>query len=294
MNQINDIIELLRPAESTANGKFPVQGLGFVSCANRVHIRHVPFYEPCLITVLSGRKVMFEDGAPMIAEAGCTLAVPGPASFDLRNEPGSPNQRYRALVIPFGCEDLARLAKAHDLAHAPEQGQIGILKFDRDPLLLASIRHYLDSSGDGRLQAHRLMEILLILAGKDARLLSYALQQQRWSQRVRVILATDLARAWEIEEICARLATTESTLRRNLKKENAGFRDLLHELRLSTALMQLLQSALPVYQVAYDCGYQSVSRFSSNFHKRFGLSPSEFRESVHESEQPLTVSGQPA
>ena len=116
------------------------------------------------------------------------------------------------------------------------------------------------------------------------------LNQKSWSQRVRAILATDLARSWEINELCARLATTESTLRRNLKRENTGFRELLSDLRLSTALMQLLQTSRPVYQVAYDCGYQSVSRFSSNFHKRFGVPPRQFRESMDESEQSLDVS----
>jgi AraC-like DNA-binding protein len=87
-----------------------------------------------------------------------------------------------------------------------------------------------------------------------------------------------------------RLATSESALRRHLKLENTGYRELLQEMRLTTALIQLMQTTQPVYQIAYDCGYQSVSRFTSNFHRRFGLPPRAFRDSVEGSEQNLAVS----
>lgn len=136
---------------------------------------------------------------------------------------------------------------------------------------------------------HRLEELLLILSRKNNALLSYTYNCDKWSQRVRAVIAADLTKAWEISEVSARLITTESTLRRNLKLEGTGFRELLFETRLSSALMQLLQTTLPVYRVAYDCGYQSVSRFSSNFRRRFGVAPTEFRSSSQQTEHVLTV-----
>ncbi len=294
MNDLIALIDSLRSSSVTPNGKFPLKHLGVISCGNMVHIRHVPFYDPCVIVVLSGRKVIFDTCGPMVCEAGSAISVPAPGSFDLRNEPDANCHRYRALVIPFRHEHLERLRKAHDIEHIGQYDHIGVLKFACGETLVAALRHYLESPDEPRIVDHRLIEILLVLVEQDARLMSYVLNQDSWSQKVRSILAADLASEWGLTEICQRLATSESALRRQLQREGTGFRELLFELRLSTALMQLLQTSTPVYQVAYDCGYQSVSRFSSNFRKRFGLPPTEFRASVDGKEHILAVSGHPA
>lgn len=285
---MNDVLALLKSLDSKSqspNGKTPIAGFGFISCASRVHIRHVPFYTPCIILVLSGRKLI----GKIACEAGDAFTVPAPASYDLRNEPDVHSGRYRALIIPFEHDDLERLRAAHALETIRQPTSIGPLRYDGDEVLISAVKHYLTSHDNARLLKHRLLEILLILATKDRRLLAYPLAQEYWSQRVRACLATDLAYAWSIGEVCKHLATSESALRRNLQRENTGFRELLQDLRLSTALTQLLQTSLPVYRIAYDCGYQSVSRFTSNFHKRFGLPPSVLRLGMDESEQNLAV-----
>ena len=291
MNELKQITQQVESLVSGADGKRPVQDLGFISCARKLSLKHVPFYEPCLILVLSGRKVLFPDGRSIPIETGCLAAVPAPSSLNLRNEPDAVSKRYTALIIPFKVEHLERLMRSHNLLYEVKREGAGALKFEADATLHASIRHYLSTVGNARLLNHRLMEILLLLATKNPALLSYSLHRDSWSQRVRAVLSTDIAHAWDLPQVCARLATTESTLRRNLKREDASFRALLQELRLSTALMQLLQTSLPIYRIAYDCGYQSVSRFTANFHKRFGVPPKQFRESASESERTLSGSG---
>ncbi len=290
MNDILHIIESLKSQAYHPNGLSALNGLGFISCANAVHIKHVPFYQPCIILVLAGRKMFFHAGKSITCDTGYVLTVPAPASFDLKNEPDIRSKQYRALIIPFAHDLLERLEQAHNMAAHGRPQETRILKFAPEDALMASIKHYLTSMHDDSLRSHRLMEILLALVNKNPELLAYAVHRKSWSQRVRAIVATDLAEPWGINEICQRLATTESTLRRHLKQEKTGFRELVYEMRLSTALMQLLQTSLPVYQIAYHCGYRSVSRFSSNFHKRFGLPPRAFRESMEEVEQSLTVS----
>ncbi len=288
---MNNLIALVDSLAGSAakNGKSPLGNLGLIACANAVHIKHVPFHDPCIIVVLSGRKVMFDAQDAIVCDVGSVITVPAPGSFDMRNEPDARNRRYRALVIPFRHEHLVRLQKMHDIEHIGQRDQVGILKFACDDVLAASIRHYLASPSEPRILDHRLIEILLVLVERDARLMSYVLNQTSWSQKVRAILAADLAREWELAEVCQRLATSESSLRRQLQREGTGFRELLHELRLSAALMRLLQTSAPVYQIAYDCGYQSVSRFTSNFRKRFGLPPTELRAAVEGREQILAV-----
>lgn len=294
MNELIALIDSLHSTAATPRGKSPVKDLGLISCETTIHIRHVPFYEPCVIVVLSGRKVIYGSHGPLVCEAGSVLTVPAPHSFDMRNEPDTGRHLYRALVIPFKHEHLERLRKVHEIGHIGQADQINALRFEGDELLLAALKHYLASPSEPRLVDHRLLEILLVLVEKDPRLMSYPLNQQSWSQKVRAILSADLAHEWELHEVCQRLAISESTLRRQLQTEATGFRELLYELRLSAALIQLLQTAAPVYQIAYACGYQSVSRFTSNFRKRFGLPPTEFRQSSHGTEQLLAVSGHSA
>lgn len=292
MSQLKQILQQVESLVAGADGKRAVQDLGFISCGRTVSLKHVPFYDPCLILVLSGRKVLFPAGGPLTVEVGCVATVPAPSSLDLRNEPDAKGKRYTALIVPFKVEHIEQLMRSHHLLYEVKRDGAAVLKFDADETLHASIRHYLTTVGNPRLLNHRLMEILLLLATKNPALLCYSLYRENWSQRVRAVLATDLAHAWDLPQVCARLATTESTLRRHLKREGAGFRALLQELRLSTALMQLLQTSFPIYRIAYDCGYQSVSRFTANFHKRFGVPPRQFRESASESEQSLTASDQ--
>lgn len=196
MGSLETIIESIRSSSSKANGKTAVKNLGFFSCANRLDIKHVPFYEPCLILVLKGRKVLFEGQTPIACEAGSVLTVPGPSSHDLRNEPDPRTRQYRALLIPFKAEHLERMMRAYGLMHEVPHAPVGILKFAADPGLHASIEHYLSTEGSAKLLSHRLMEILLVLATKNPTLLAYALQKQGWCGRVRTVLASDLAQPW--------------------------------------------------------------------------------------------------
>ncbi len=292
MREIIEIIQPLRSADAPANSKARLKDLGFISCTNVVDIKHVPFYEPCATLVLSGSKSLYEHGMPVTAEAGSVLTVPAPGGYDLRNAPDPRSRKYEALIIPFTSKLLDQLIRSHGFLHEVRQADVAVLKFEADATLHRSIAHYLTTVGDPKLLEHRLMEILLILVGKNPKLLSYALYPPGWSQRVRAVLSQDLTHPWEIAEVCKRLATSESTLRRNLRSEDTSFRTVLHELRLSSALIQLMQTSLPIYRIAFDCGYQSVSRFTKNFHERFGLPPRQFRENMNESDQNLAVSGQ--
>jgi AraC-like DNA-binding protein len=56
------------------------------------------------------------------------------------------------------------------------------------------------------------------------------------------------------------------------------FHDCLTRLRLSYAKQQLLSSDLPVTDIAYNCGFNSLPTFSRLFKTHTGLTPSMFRK----------------
>jgi len=289
LDAIEKTVDRLLGVTAGGDRRLPLKGLGFLSCTGEVQIRHVPFFDPCLTLVLSGRKTVYHGDKTIHCDAGHLIAQPGPSSVNLCLQPDPRTKRYAALIIPFKAELLDRLVRSHGLVHEVRTEPPGVLAFTPDETLYQSIHHYLITLGNAKLVSHRLMEILLILAGRDPELLSFGLHRELWAARVRAVLSADLAQSWTLAEVCKRLATSERTLRRNLTQEGTSFRALLYELRLASALMQLLQTSLPIYRIAYDCGYRSVSRFTNNFHKRFGVPPKQFREKAGESGQSLTA-----
>jgi AraC-like DNA-binding protein len=122
-----------------------------------------------------------------------------------------------------------------------------------------------------------LVEILLILAQQGmAGNLLHSLADTV-TDRVAQQFATDLSRDWTIKEIAATLAMSERTLRRRLRAENTGFRAVLEDARLNRGVELVIASDMPIGQIAFECGYQSQSRFAQRFRLRFSMSPTELR-----------------
>jgi AraC-like DNA-binding protein len=101
-----------------------------------------------------------------------------------------------------------------------------------------------------------------------------------WRSQLASLLQTDNAKEWKLEEVCQTLATSESKLRRKLQQEGTGFREVLEDLRLTNGLGMLQTTAMPITQIALECGYQSASRFSERFKKRFQTTPRDLRQAL--------------
>ena len=275
---MHEILRWLERQYSLADAKAPGKHVACARATQGLAIKQMPFSQPVLTLVLSGQASVMQDGETCRAQAGSLLAIPAPVRLDARFDCDLRSGSYCALVIPFTALALERLARTHELpgvylARAPRP-----LVFATDEAVHDAIKHYLLSMRDPRTQTHRLWEILSMLIHKDARLLCFSAARARWTERVRTVLLRDLARGWEMDEMCVRLNITAPTLRRHLRDEGTTFRDLVYELRLSTALSQLLHTAAPIPRIAYECGYQSAARFTQNFYKRFGILPRAFRE----------------
>lgn len=264
------------------SGKTPVSHFGQVACVAELRIRLVPFFEPCVIVVLSGTKHL---GDEEVGEGGC-LAIPAPTNFHMGNVPNPDSGFYQALVFPFSPQDInhvrTMMLEERGVPTGPTSKDIVTYGFDEDTL--KALDHYLQSGvrdSPARVQ-HRKREVLLILAERDPRILSLDGGVSGWNQRLRTLFAEDPAFAWSMDDVCQRLAVTESTLRRALRKEDTSFREVLSEFRLSNALMAVLMSPAPIYQIAHDNGFQSVSRFTENFRKRFEATPTDIRSRLPE------------
>lgn len=79
-----------------------------------------------------------------------------------------------------------------------------------------------------------------------------------------------------IEDVIARINTTERTLRRRLADEGTTFEQLLTGLQRERAIA-LLGGTTPIAQIAHAVGFADASAFSRAFRRWTGKSPSDFR-----------------
>lgn len=81
------------------------------------------------------------------------------------------------------------------------------------------------------------------------------------------------------ENIAAALNMSYRSLARKFKAETGKtVSESLTETRLSAAENLLIQSSLPLYEIAARCGYENEYYFSNIFKKQKGVSPSKFRK----------------
>jgi AraC-like DNA-binding protein len=80
------------------------------------------------------------------------------------------------------------------------------------------------------------------------------------------------------EYIAKQLAMSDSTIRRKLNAEGTSIQEIKDQARLGLGLHLLQTTRQPISVIADKCGYQSQSRFTDRFRRRFGLTPSELRK----------------
>lgn len=94
-----------------------------------------------------------------------------------------------------------------------------------------------------------------------------------------------------LAETAARWYMSESAFSRFFKRETGtGFTEYVRNFRLEHAKEELLYTNKSVTEIAYDCGYSSVSVFHKNFRQAFSVSPKEFRQDSNRQTQEMGAS----
>ena len=75
--------------------------------------------------------------------------------------------------------------------------------------------------------------------------------------------------------------TPQSFCRFFKKRTGKSFVEYLNEIRISAACSYLLDTDWPVSEIAYNCGYKTVSNFNKLFKTITGLSPKAYRETAY-------------
>lgn len=118
------------------------------------------------------------------------------------------------------------------------------------------------------------------LAGSPANLIVKYRDTSSLNDRIRRLLRKRLGEELpSLEEVGDALAITPQTLRRRLREQGRGFQQIKDELRRDAAIEYLVQTKLPLLDIANRVGFSEASTFHRAFKNWTGVAPGEYRTS---------------
>lgn len=152
----------------------------------------------------------------------------------------------------------------------------------RAQVLLALLRHSLRENIAEPLEAESLALTLVqrALGPRTAHTAGASVGRQRLVDRVKLVLAGDVARRWTLAEIAAEVRGSPVYLTQVFQQVE-GLPLYRYQLRLRLArALDLLGQYDDLTALSLDLGFSSHSHFSASFRQMYGRSPSEFRQSA--------------
>jgi len=152
----------------------------------------------------------------------------------------------------------------------------------RAQALVALLRHSLRENIAEPLEAESLALTLVrrTLGPRTTHAASASVGRQRLVDRVKLVLASDLARRWSLAEIAAEVRNSPVYLTQVFQQVE-GLPLYRYQLRLRLArALDLLAQYDDLTALSLDLGFSSHSHFSAAFREAYGRSPSEFRQSA--------------
>lgn len=259
--------------------------LSIYRCYLPQQLRSIPFHQPTLLMVASGQKKVQINTANLTVDKGDLLVVPADTTVWVEQYGRAKAEPYLGLAFRFDFEALKHFRQIYG-ASLDQWDITNQWKGKVTDQILTLLSQWViwgsQYPADPQLSLHRQVELLLLLAKEG--LIGNILvgEHPSWKYRVSQLLSIDPSHAWLIVDVCSRLGVSESSLRRKLQDEKCTFRELLEEVRLTSSLSMILETTRSIGQIADAVGYQSQSRYGERFKKRFGMTPTELRQSTIE------------
>jgi AraC family transcriptional regulator len=152
----------------------------------------------------------------------------------------------------------------------------------RAQALVMLLKHSLQNGGIEALEAEGLGLTLVsrAIGPRTARAVGTTYARRRLVDRVKVLLASDLARRWSLADIAAEIRGSPVYLTQVFQQVE-GLPLYRYHLRLRLARsLDLLARQTDLSSLAHDLGFSSHSHFSAAFRQHYGCSPSEFKTSA--------------
>ena len=230
---------------------------------------------PALILLRRGRKTIKIGGKKIVLLPGDAVAIAPGTTCDVQNE--TERGEFESSWIVCANPILSRVEKAFPdhkrLKHVAALKNLGdefVQSFERAVQTIVVPDHI-----PHIIAQHRMQELLIWLAHTGV--IFNAETSSDLQRKVRLMIGAAPEKTWISRDLAQSLAMSEATFRRRLADQGQSFNDILIDVRMTAALTLLQVTDQPISDIAYQVGYESASRFSVRFKKRFGFSPTAVR-----------------
>ena len=255
-----------------------------LSVRHRQCIQEFTLEKPIIVVVLRGSKTIYLDDREYFFQPGELFCVPPGIAITVINQPDEKDNLYLALFLELSSPLLERIRLAYpqlidSIGYEPQlQFKIPLTSELANSLVYLLESALSDISNDNLyLNEHRVMEVVLLLLNSEWREQLLQIIYPDLPTRIANIICQDLSQSWTTEKLAAELNTSVSTLKRQLKKHETSFRQILTAARMEKAMELIQQDKYTIAQVAIACGYESPSRFASRFDRYFQLKPTQVK-----------------
>ncbi|MEC9345182.1 MAG: AraC family transcriptional regulator [Pseudomonadota bacterium] len=124
-------------------------------------------------------------------------------------------------------------------------------------------------------------ELKLFLAMAPSGFMSLPGEENTWSRRIRASLLNEGGLPLQFpafDAVAARFGQTPATLRRKLVREGSSWRAIVESIRRDIAIRKIVESRMPMQDVAALLGYSEARAFTRAFRNWTGTSPAAYRE----------------
>jgi AraC-like DNA-binding protein len=226
---------------------------------------------PAIILLRRGRKTLRIGNKKIILSHGDAVAIAPGTTCDVQNE--TDRGGFESTWIVGADVILSTIEKAFpehgklkDVEALKNLGDEFVQSFERAVQTIVTPERVPDIVAEQRIR-----ELLTWLAYKGVVL--PAQSPTDLPRKVRLMIGAAPERTWLSKDVAQHFAMSEATFRRRLADHGQSFNDILIDVRMTAALTLLQVTDRPIADIAYQVGYESASRFSVRFKKRFGFSP---------------------
>lgn len=244
-------------------------GQGWVRHLHECSLTNIIPSRGCLTLILRGAKILpTTDHSPgSTLPRGSLVFFNAGENISCTNSLGN-SADFLAFTISFE-EDTVRRA----LSRLPQQSPTDQANWPRRLMGgLEQFLNFLAGEPDQILAAMQQEQILYLLW--NCGFFPFSFPEPLVTQ-IRALVESEPAGKWAPALLAERLHLSERTLRRRLTKAGWGCSELVRLSRLHVGLSLLQTGSLRVGEVAYQCGYESASRFSERFREQFKVTPTE-------------------
>ena len=104
-------------------------------------------------------------------------------------------------------------------------------------------------------------------------------EQPKTIQKIIQYINKNINQELTLEHIASHFGTSANYLGKLFKKHiGMSFNDYLNRIRLKYACTLIAYSAIPLKEIAHDCGFSSLEYFYYVFKKYYGITPSKYKE----------------